>query len=280
MDARQFKMIVSDLDGTLKDIHAPLHPELPKIIAELEGAGMRFTIATGKNLHSTRDTARELGISHPLILSNGCVIQTLEGRVIKNSRLPAEFVEQLIAVCDAMHIELAIHIGEEIYVREITKNVSILFEYGAPALVEVGEWSNIGDLLPNAYKCISIDRQDRQRLFALEQGIFELAGSSVEYCHTLVEMLEFMPQGVSKVSGIQVLAEMYQVGMDGIIAIGDGNNDIGMLEACGFGVATENAPAAVREAADIVIPSCEDAGPVEFFRELIKMREASHDGQD
>ncbi len=269
-EARQYRMVISDLDGTLKDINAPLDPDIPSLIAALDRAGVLFTIATGKNLNSTEKTARELGIKLPLILSNGCTLQNLDGTIIDQAQLPFNFVLQLIGICEEMDIDLAIHINEEIYVREITRNVSILFDYGAPNLVETGSWSRIHNLLPKAYKCIAIDRDDRRRLFALERAVIDAFHSDVEYCHTLVEMLEFMPQGISKVSGINALAAMLKVEMHSIIAMGDGNNDIGMLKACGLGLATANAPLPVREAATAVIPSCAENGPKEFLRTLLQ----------
>lgn len=268
-DFYALKLIVSDLDGTLKDIDAPMDPELPEIIAALSRAGIFFTIATGKNLKSTRESAQALGISMPLIFSNGCIIQELDGTIIAERLLARTFTDLLIDVCEQEGIELAIHIGEDIYVREITENVSILFDYGSPDLVEVGEWERVNELLAHAHKCIAIDRKNRQRLFGLEKRIFSLAGDSVEYCHTLVEMLEFMPQGVSKVSAIRSLAAARGIPMRSILAMGDGNNDIGMLREAGFGVAVANAPLAVRDAADWIIPACAQNGPRDFLRYIL-----------
>jgi len=266
-------MIVSDLDGTLKDIDKALDPELPEIIAALAQIGMYFTIATGKNLKSTQKTARALGISTPLVVSNGCILQEIDGRVLEKHVLPVDFVRSLIAICKSAGIELAIHIGEDIFVEKITHNASILFEYGSPNLETVGDWSYADDLLPQAYKCIALDRKNRQRLFDLEKTVFAAAGESVEYCHTLVEMLEFMPRGVSKVSGIQTLAQRYGIPMQAVITMGDGNNDIGMLREAGYSVAVANAPRAVREAARWVIPSCANGGPKGFLKHVLKMRQ-------
>jgi len=273
IDFKIFQMIVSDLDGTLKDVYAPLDTELANVIRELQETGLNFTIATGKNLKATRDTAAALGISMPMVLSNGCLIQELDGTVIQKTVLPVDFVRTLIRICKKEQIELAIQIGEDIYVAEITHNASILFDYGSPNLEEVGDWSQIDNLLPQAYKCIALDRDDRQRLFDLEKKVYASAGDSVEYCHTLVEMLEFMPKGVSKVSGIRSLAQRLDISMLAILTMGDGNNDIGMLQSAGYSVAVENAPKAVRDAAWWIIPSCESGGPRAFLKHLLAMRQ-------
>lgn len=270
-----FQMIVSDLDGTLKDIDSALDPEIAEIIADLEQNDIHFTIATGKNLKSTRETALALGISMPIVFSNGCMLQTIDGTILEKEVLPIDFVRSLITLCDQQGIELAIHIGEDIYVREITHNASILFDYGSPSLVEVGEWAQVEDLLEQAYKCIALDRDNRQRLFDLEKMVYAFAVDRVEYCHTLVEMLEFMPAGISKVSGIRALGKRYGVPMRAVITMGDGNNDIGMLQAAGYSVAVANAPGAVRAAARWIIPPCAENGPRDFLRHILKMRQAA-----
>lgn len=261
----QYKLIVSDVDGTLKNVLQPLDPGLKGAIHRLRDAGVSFTIATGKNLKSTCNTVGDLGIELPLILSNGCMIQDQDGNIYQKHRLPDGFVHTLIDVCAAENIELAIHIGEDIYVREITYNASLLLDYGSPDLVEVGEWKNVAGELDQAYKCIALNRNDRQRLFSLEKTVQNLCGTSVEYCHTLVEMLEFMPKGVSKVAGIRTICGRLGIAMDKVLTMGDGNNDVAMLRAAGFGVAVANGNEAVREAAAWIIPSCADQGPRKFL---------------
>jgi HAD superfamily hydrolase (TIGR01484 family) len=198
------------------------------------------------------------------------MLQELDGAVIEKRLLPSAFTQQLIEVCAQAGIELAIHIREDIYVEAITHNVSLLFDYDSPNLVEVDQWASISGLLPEAYKCLAIDRNDRQRLFELEKKVFAFAGESVEYCHTLVEMLEFMPAGVSKVSGIRSLAQARGIPMDTILAMGDGNNDIGMLREAGFAVAVANAPQAVRDVADWIVPPCAEGGPKRFLEHVLK----------
>jgi len=109
-------------------------------------------------------------------------------------------------------------------------------------------------------------------IVCIRRAVFAQAGDNVEYCHTLEEMLEFVPKCVSKVSGIKYLARASHLTIDSIITMGDGNNDIGMLKECGLGIAVQTAPPAVREAADYVIHACAASGPKRFLRYLIKKR--------
>ena len=53
------------------------------------------------------------------------------------------------------------------------------------------------------------------------------------------------------------------------MAIGDGHNDIPLLEAAGFKVAMGNAPDEVKAVADYVAPSLQDDGVAEAIERFI-----------
>ncbi|GGR63221.1 HAD family hydrolase [Streptomyces roseolus] len=71
---------------------------------------------------------------------------------------------------------------------------------------------------------------------------------------------EFAPEGVSKISGLAVLAESFGLGRQDVLAIGDGMNDIEMLQWAGRGVAMGQAKDAVKAAADAVTGSITEDG--------------------
>jgi Cof subfamily protein (haloacid dehalogenase superfamily) len=72
--------------------------------------------------------------------------------------------------------------------------------------------------------------------------------------------LDLAPVGVSKASGLELVAD--ELGMDAaeVLAIGDGRNDIEMLQWAGRGVAMGQAVEVVREAADAVTGTVHDEG--------------------
>ena len=59
----------------------------------------------------------------------------------------------------------------------------------------------------------------------------------------------------------------YGFSKEEVIAFGDGENDIEMLEAAGTGIAMGNAKDAVKERADLICKSVEEDGIYEYFLE-------------
>jgi HAD superfamily hydrolase (TIGR01484 family) len=79
--------------------------------------------------------------------------------------------------------------------------------------------------------------------------------------------LDLAPEGVSKASGLAEVATRLGVRQEDVLAIGDGRNDIEMLQWAGRGVAMGQAPLEVQDAADDVTESVErDGAAVELAR--------------
>ncbi|MFC6285442.1 HAD family hydrolase [Nocardioides sp. GCM10027113] len=72
--------------------------------------------------------------------------------------------------------------------------------------------------------------------------------------------LDLTPVGVSKASGLAMVAEKLGVEQDDVLAIGDGRNDVEMLRWAGRGVAMGQAIEEVHAAADDVTESVYDDG--------------------
>ena len=71
---------------------------------------------------------------------------------------------------------------------------------------------------------------------------------------------DLAPEGVSKASGLADVTRRLGVDRSDVLAIGDGRNDIEMLEWAGRGVAMGQAPAEVKASADAVTESVEEDG--------------------
>ena len=72
--------------------------------------------------------------------------------------------------------------------------------------------------------------------------------------------LDLAPEGVTKASGLAQVAERLGVDAADVLALGDGRNDIEMLQWAGRGVAMGQAPDEVKAAADDVTASVYDDG--------------------
>ena len=86
------------------------------------------------------------------------------------------------------------------------------------------------------------------------------------------QFLEFINKETSKGDAMARIGEMYGIRREEMIAIGDGCNDIPMLEYAGLGVAMANAGEEVRAKADYVTLSNEEDGVAAVIEKFILNR--------
>jgi hypothetical protein len=66
--------------------------------------------------------------------------------------------------------------------------------------------------------------------------------------------------GVDKGSALRAAAQELGIGLDAVVAVGDGLNDISMLAVAGTAIAMGQAPAEVQQVAHVVVPEVEADG--------------------
>lgn len=81
--------------------------------------------------------------------------------------------------------------------------------------------------------------------------------------------MDITPKGGSKRVGIEAVMSRYGLDSDRIIAFGDGDNDIAMLQYARTGVAMGNAQEEVKLAADYVTGDVDDDGILNAVRKLV-----------
>lgn len=270
IDLKDIKLVVSDLDGTIKDSEQPIHPYTFETFAKLEKLGIHFTLASGRSLASLRDYAEELNIKIPMVLANGCVVQSLNGEIHHHEYMPPEVTRHLFEITDREESDMVVFADEQLFFKKMTPNIDRIFGRIRDDVTEIGSWEMMGEHIHLVNKFMIIDWENLDRLDRLE-AIFatELDGKT-EYLRTNIHHLEIMPKGVSKATGLRVLTKMLGISMHEILAFGDFDNDAEMLKAAGFGAAVANATDNVKQNADLVIGSCSENGPAVFMNELIQ----------
>lgn len=126
----------------------------------------------------------------------------------------------------------------------------------APAAVRVG---------------IIVPRPDAYPLEAEFRRNFagRLAGQALYVPNADLWVLEFFAPDVNKWTGLLPIADERGIAPAQIVAIGDDVNDIAMIEKAGLGIAMANAHEAVKQVADRIAPSNDEAGVATVINEIL-----------
>ena len=266
-----YKLIVFDIDGTLVGSSHVLDLYTRDTLLQLHDLGIPFTLATGKILPATKAQADELRIQLPLIMANGSVLQKRHGEILYNAALPVDVTNRAIQICEELNKDLVIYIIDQLYIKKMNDNIYPIYSNVSSGINELGDWEIINSRISQVTKCLVVDIENQQNLIELGNIFLKEFEGRADIVHTSTKLVEILPLGVTKATAVKRMADEMGIRMEEVMAFGDYDNDAPMLSAVGLGIAVENASAAAKAAADLIIGSCEDDAPAKFLRELINV---------
>lgn len=264
------KLIASDLDDTLLDRDGRISRENREVVQEAVARGVIFTLVTGRMFHSAAPFAHELGLDEqqPIICYNGALIQRLSGEVLYERYLSPELAQTVAEHGRERGWTVNVYYNDELYVAEINSDVE---RYAAGVQVGVTAVGDLVEFIKDGGKRLAKilipgrPEDSRDRIAELRQ----LVGSQVEIASSKQQYIEITSANTTKGRALKWLAEFFGISPAEVLAIGDGNNDVSMLQAAGIAVAVGNASPAAKEAASYVTNPSWEHGVAEAIRKFV-----------
>ncbi|MEW6522123.1 MAG: HAD family hydrolase [Bacillota bacterium] len=254
-----FGLVAVDVDGTLLDDTLVLSEELVNWVRRLRTRGVEITLATGRVFPSAAAVAQKLGVTAPLITNGGAVVMTPAGFSISCLALDPGEVRDILAFTSSCPGPRYLLTSRDIlsetggdhaqsYARRLQVPVTI-----EPDLARVsgcGVTQVVLRVPPEQAE--RWEREGRTRF-----------GSRLAVNRSLPWMVEFSHARATKGQALSLLAGYLGIATPEVLAIGDGINDLDMLEAAGCGVLVGNAAPELWPRADFVTRSPHYRGVVE-----------------
>ncbi len=252
------RVVALDIDGTVVDHEGLLPVRVRDAIASVVAAEVPVVLATGRSWHGVRPLVDELGLPPGWsVASNGAVVVSYPPeRIVKAVTFdPREVIERVgVLAPEAL-----------IAVEEIGRGYRTTGEFPGGDLTGemIIERRRAAEFTPG-------DPGDRARSAALRRRVHRAGRPAGPARRGVLRRLERLaghrPGRGDQGSGLaDVVAELGLEAAD-VLAIGDGRNDVEMLEWAGRGVAMGQAPAEVHAAADAVTGTFDEGGVVTELR--------------
>ncbi len=263
-----FDLVALDLDGTILDkrFQGLISSRVRRAVAAVQAGGIPVTLATGRTLDYVRPLAQELDIRVPVITTQGAVVgDPRTGQIHFEATMPMEAARTIVRWAQAHDRVLVLYFsdgrgGTRMYQnREEWPPEVYDHWFGTPRILQ----PDLMELLtgPGAHPPLKfILVNDIHQEPDLGPFIQELLGPEVHVVRTLDLLVEGTARGVDKGAGLRHLCELLGLDPARVLAIGDNENDIPLLQAAGFGVAMGQASAKVKAVADWVAPPIQEDG--------------------
>lgn len=286
------KMIAMDMDGTLLNNESKLTPYTIETLIEAQKKGIKLVLSSGRSHITLKDFAKPLKMDE-----YGGYLICVNGLSRYNCHTDEINYLQKISYEDA---NLLFDVFSKYNVEIMGVNDDYLYDYNAPSYlqekIEYKKENNIindiytggpkglyHDQTKNKYRVYNVDNLKKidpvnkviiaQRKDVLDDAISsipETIKDNLTFNRTSDLWLEISPKGVSKGNNLKKLAEELNIGLDEIMAFGDGENDLSMFNIVENSVCMLNGMDSVKRQVKYISDYANDEdGVARFVKKMI-----------
>lgn len=205
----------------------------------------------------------------PGCYQQGLMVYDLNGQLIYERLLTNDIIIDTVNYCKENGISVIAYAGDRILCHKRTVYTDSIVQYHEPIPEEYerGLEKLIEDGV-KVHKLILLDEESR--LIEYRGGLEKRLHQRSSLTKAVPGMLEVLPYKSNKGDGVARLLESVGISRVNMIAFGDGENDIEMLQLSKIAVAVSNARASLIDVATCVCDSNDDYGVATSIDLLIK----------
>ncbi len=248
------KLLALDMDGTLLNRARKITPRIKTALDEAIKLGVIIVPATGRSHKTAFKPLDMFGHDFPVISSNGALVRDQKNTYFE-AHISTDTVSHGLEIAQDVGVSYFIYEANMIYAsprnlhtgvidrwHEVSLDCFTLAESDAH-LMQIAKGTNIIKLLVV---------EDDPEKFAVVKRRFRDEIPELYSVNSEKANLDITPVGVHKGSSLVALAKKLNIDISEVMAVGDGENDLEMIELAGIGVAMGNAIDMVKSVANFV----------------------------
>ena len=253
------KLIASDMDGTLLNSDHKIPKENIELIKFAQKNGIQFVVATGRAYYEALPALNDENIKCDVISFNGGIIYDKNGNIINITPMKLKDLYYTIEILKSLEISYQLYTKNTIYTNsietDITAYIDLIRANGEEpnelhlrqearnrlALGYITEVDNIELYLNQennpAIKVIGISND----LEKLKHATELLSGNdNISVTSSGANNVEIMDKKATKGEALKIVADIHDINLKNVIAIGDNLNDQAMLDIVEYSIAMKN----------------------------------------
>ncbi|MBQ9092253.1 MAG: HAD family phosphatase [Anaerotignum sp.] len=275
---KNIKLVASDLDGTLLNKNKEITPRLFDALEKLDELGIYFVPSTGRPFGTVPKAIKELPFLKYVITSNGATIYdaTEKKNIIENYLTP-EAVDAVIEIARELPVITEYFIEGKAYIArnvyddltpfDLTESHVTYIKNSRTPVEDFWEEMKRNDtVLENinlVFKDMDLRKETWDKLKAL--GLASVTAATTKN-------IEITSLYATKAKALENLCEVLGFTRENVLAMGDGDNDMPMIQFAGIGVAMANGEKHIKQAADIIADDCNDFGAAKILEQIIESK--------
>lgn len=276
------KLFAFDLDGTLLQ-EGRIRGRNREILQQI-AKHHTLVLVSGRPLSSVQFLAEDAGLFAYSIGCNGAVAADPMGEILFSRPMAPEAVEELLRIGERQGTYLHYYTADTFYSPYYwPERVEHLEAMAVPQgffmqcnlhLMGLHETPMVHGVLKLQYTL----PDDAAASAAVVKAVTQIPG--IHHTYSGGGLLEAMAPEVDKWQAVRHVADSLSILPGDILAMGDYDNDAGMIEQAGVGVAMGNAPERVQEKADFVTRTVDEDGAYYALEALRQDHQWNEAGED
>lgn len=264
-----YKLVVLDIDGTLVTNDKKVTEKTKEYIKKASEMGVKFVIASGRAPIGIMPVAKEIGLEkiggYILAFNGGTCINCETNEVLYENFIEKKFVNEVYDFAMKKNIPLMTYKNDELFTpNDMTEYIDLEARINNFKVIKTKDF--VSEINFDVPKFIMTDK--KEIISSVKDEVSEKF-SDFEVFTSEPFFLEICPKGIHKATGIKDIIEILGIKQEEVIAMGDGLNDLTMIEFAGLGVAMGNAQQPVKDAADYITLTNDEEGVCKVIEEFI-----------
>jgi HAD superfamily hydrolase (TIGR01484 family) len=251
-----YQLVATDLDGTLLREDGTVSPRTRAALAAVTGAGAAHIIVTGRSVPWTRHVLDHLGYQGLAVCGQGAqVYDAGSGRLLTSVTLDRKLAAVALAKIEAEVGRLAVAASRDGLDGEVLVGEGYVYNPELPVIHMTGS----DELWAEPINKLYIQHPDLDD-DALADAARAVAGDLVGVVMAGRRIVELLPLGLTKATGLSLAARRLGASAARTIAFGDMPNDVPMFRWAGHSVAMAGAHPDLKAVADEITLSNDEDG--------------------
>lgn len=240
-----YKIVFSDVDGTLLNSRHELSVHTKSAIESLQKKGIPFVIISARSPSGIYPIQKTYQFKSPIICYSGAMILDENRNVLYEKGFSRALAKEIAAYIEENRLPCAwnVYAGDTWMVKDkkdprVIREETIVQAEAVEGTVDaLPEQAQIGKIL-----CMCAPNS----LLEIEQKL-KAAFPMLSIVKSSDTLLEIMQSGITKSIGVKELCKLWGISPENAVAFGDHYNDIEMLETVGAPFLMGNAPESLRK---------------------------------
>ena len=264
-------LVAVDMDGTLLHDDKSISDYTINVLRKIVEKGILLVPASGRPLNGMKAAVLNnvKGIKYA-ICSNGAMLMDVQKeKSISETGIPIEKALEALTYLEQFPVAVYVHTDRGTFRAEGWEKTGLSEKYPYIRFSE-GNVKNLREFLRtsrvNVMKMGAYILTDNLAQKLLEKGS-PIPG--IAFLRSGDGIIELNSTNASKGNALCILCEKLGIQLENVLAIGDNENDISMLQAAGISAAMRNAEDDVKQAAKFVAGNNEEDGAAHFLEEWV-----------